>query len=79
MVTKVRGRFKVGEVTTWAWNKRAALVKLESVEGEIPAADDTLTISTPSASIGMMITNPAVIDCFPLDQHFYVDFTPVEE
>lgn len=75
---KVRGRFKVIEVTKWSFNRRCAQVKLESVDGEIPDADDTLIASTASASVSMMITNPAIIDCFPLDQHFYVDFTPVD-
>lgn len=75
---RVRGRFKVIEITRWDWNRRAAQVKLESASGEIPAADDTLFASTVSASVSMMITNPAIIDCFPLGEHFYIDFTPVD-
>jgi hypothetical protein len=75
---KVRGRFKVGEVTHYDWDRRAAYVKMESVEGEIPDANDTLMLSTKSASVTIMITNPAIIDCLPLGKHFFLDLTPVD-
>jgi hypothetical protein len=72
---RVRGKFKVGEITKWSWNKRSALVKLESVEG---AADDALSLSSAAGSISIMITNAALVEQFPLDQHFDVEFTPVD-
>lgn len=69
---KVRGRFKVGEITKYDWNQRAAFVKLESVpkRGQPNAF---------SASFSIMITDPALIDSFPLGEELYVDFTPVNE
>jgi hypothetical protein len=75
---KVRGRFKVVEVTRWSFHRHSALVKLESVNDEIPAADDTLSLSTGAASVTIMITNQALVDRFLNDQHFEIDFTPVD-
>jgi hypothetical protein len=50
---------------------------LESVEEEAQS-EDGLNLSTAAASITMMITNQALVDRFPIDQHFEVYFTPVE-
>jgi hypothetical protein len=74
---KVRGKFKVTEVRRWSFNRQSAYVTLESVEEEA-SSEDGLNLSTASASMTMMITNQALVDRFPIDQRFEVDFTPVE-
>lgn len=74
---RVRGKFKVAEVRRWSYNRQSAYVMLESVAEEA-SSEDGLNLSTASASITMMITNQALVDRFPIDQEFEVDFTPVE-
>lgn len=70
---RVRGRFKVGELTQYDWNHRAAFVKLESVKPKKGQPNPF------SASFSIMITDPTLIDSFPLGEELYVDFTPVSD
>ena len=39
--------------------------------------DNTFALFTPSASLGMTITNPALVGTFSVGDTFYVDFIPV--
>lgn len=70
---KVRGKFKIGEITQYDWNQRAAFVKLESVKPKRGQRNPF------SASFSIMITDPALIDSFPLGEEVYVDFTLVSD
>lgn len=74
---RIRGKFKVIEVTQWSFNRNAAYVKLESVADDV-SPEDALSISGRAANISIMVTKPALVECFPVGKYFEVDFTPVE-
>jgi hypothetical protein len=75
---KVRGKFKVTEITRSHHNPAAAKIKLEAVYSNSPE-DNSYSAATPNGTIQMYLNNPAAIDDLPLGKSFYVDFTPIEE
>jgi hypothetical protein len=75
---RVRGRFRVGEIHRFGWHKDAAQIKLESVAKDI-SPENELTARNGAASISMMVTDKALVECFPMHQEFFVDFTPIDE
>lgn len=74
---KVRGKFRVTEITRNYWNADAAQVKLEAVYTNSPE-DNTYSAATPSGKIEMSITNPSAIEHFAIGKSLYVDFTLAE-
>lgn len=74
-VTKVE---KYGEpVTSVSLGLSAVTTKPFDTEGA--NEDNSFSKWTPSASLGMSITNPALFDKFSVGQKFYVDFTEAAE
>lgn len=73
-VTKVE---KYGEpVTSVSLALSAVTTKPFDTDGN--SEDNTFSKWTPTASLGMSITNPALFDTFEVGQKFYVDFTAAE-
>jgi hypothetical protein len=75
---KVRGKFKVSSVTHHATSPGYAFAEIKMNAEYGKPEDNTYSQATPSASLTMTITVPAVIDTFKPGTYFYADFTPVE-
>ena len=60
-------------------------LSMEAVCGKAPfgkvgeSEDNTYSLWTPTATLNMFITNPALVDKFKEGQKFYVDFTEAPE
>lgn len=75
----VRGKFKVQEITEFAWGSAARKIVLRpEYDPQIPE-DQKYAKATPSGEITMVIDNPPASDYLKLGKTFYVDFTEVDE
>ena len=56
----------------------SAVAKCDGYPEDGSDENNTYAKWTPSATVSMFITNPALIGKFSVGQMFYVDFTPAE-
>lgn len=82
----MRAKLQVQSVTKWPADGPTTQVSLSLSAVCGPGAfgpngeseDNTFARWTPTASLSMSITNPALLDAFKAGQKFYVDFTAAE-
>jgi hypothetical protein len=72
----VRAKFTVSSVTKYVGE--SATAKFNCTYDKSIPEDQRFCAATPSGSMEMFITNPAVLQQFFPGRAFYVDFTPVE-
>ena len=72
---EVRGAEKTG--TTLKLNM-AAVCGTDPFGPNGESEDNTYSMWTPTATLEMYITNPALVDKFKVGQKFYVDFTEAQ-
>jgi len=63
---------------TWEELEFSAVAKNDGYPADGSDENNTFAKWTPSASVKMTITNPALVGKFTQGQEFYVDFTAVE-
>jgi hypothetical protein len=73
----VRGKFQVIKVARVSWSPHAVEVTLSSHYDSSIEEDRKYAKATPSASITMLVDNPAASEQLKLGEYFYVDFTEV--
>lgn len=81
---KMRAKFRVTEVVPVPDGGNTETLKMSAVCGDGgfdkdgSNEDNSFAKWTPSATLEMQITNPALHGKFKREQKFYVDFTPAE-
>lgn len=74
----VRGKFKVMQHTTHAYNNGAVFILLEPQYDTSIEEDWNFATATPSGKIEMFVSNPKAVAALELGKQFYVDFTPAD-
>lgn len=80
----MRAKMQVQSVTKHGDPATAVSLSLSAVtskpfDAEGKNEDNTFATYTPSATLSMSITNPALLDKFTNGQKFYIDFTEAAE
>ena len=75
---KARCKFRVLSVTDFGHNSKKIELQTQ-YDPKLAEEDEAFSKATPSGSIAVHITNPAVLPLFAPGRDFYVDLVPVEE
>lgn len=81
---KTRCKFYVSKISHTGWQGMQPgpgqeTVEMQAAYGGLSPEDQSFAESTPSGSLSITVTNPAVVGIFKLGQPCYIDITPIEE